>query len=124
MEFTRISNLRTFISPENSEFSIKKKIKWSLFLRPLKWCYWILLENWIEKDEIFHLKVLVRVLSIKIPSNNSNDPYSCWFQWGEGGGGNLLMILISITFDDICTCLILRGGNNNFVGFLRCSTTI
>lgn len=27
--------------------------------------------------------------SIKIPSNNSNDPYSCWFQWGEGGGGNL-----------------------------------
>lgn len=34
------------------------------------------------------------------------------------------MILISITFDDICTCLILRGGNNNFVGFLRCSTTI
>lgn len=34
------------------------------------------------------------------------------------------MILISITFDDLCTCLILRGEKNNFVGFLRCSSTI
>lgn len=33
-------------------------------------------------------------------------------------------MILSITFDDLCTCLILRGGNNNFVGFLRCSTTI
>lgn len=31
MEFTRISNLRTFISPENSEFSIKKNQMISFF---------------------------------------------------------------------------------------------
>lgn len=33
-------------------------------------------------------------------------------------------MILSITFDDLCTCLILRGGKNNFVGFLRCSSTI
>lgn len=31
MEFTHISNLRTFISPENSELSIKKNQMISLF---------------------------------------------------------------------------------------------
>lgn len=33
-------------------------------------------------------------------------------------------MILSITFDDLCTCLILRGEKNNFVGFLRCSSTI
>lgn len=33
-------------------------------------------------------------------------------------------MIVYITFDDLCTCLILRGEKNNFVGFLRCSSTI
>lgn len=33
-------------------------------------------------------------------------------------------MILSITFDDLCTCLILRGEKNSFVGFLRCSSTI
>lgn len=33
-------------------------------------------------------------------------------------------MILYITFDDLCTCLILRGEKNNFVGFLRCSSII